>query len=526
MYYDYIHTYKFSPDEIIEYLRKSRSDDPYLTVEEVLQRHARILSEWVEKNLDGPIPEENIYREVVSGEQIDNRPEMQKVLSRIESPKIKAVLVVEPQRLSRGDLEDCGRLIKLLRYTDTKVITTTKIYDLSDEHDRESFERELKRGNEYLEYFKKIQQRGTLLSVKDGNYVGSVAPYGYRKITVMDGKRKCPTLEVFPEQAEVVRMIYDMFVNQNMGLVTIGHKLDEMKIKPPKGKHWSYHTMRDMLRNPHYLGKIKWNWRKNVRTVKDQELVISRPKNEDYLLVEGKHDPIIDEATFNAAVKKLGSDPRKKFNTELKNPFSGILYCRCGRPMSLRNYKDKNGNVRCKPRLICNDQIHCKSGSVLAQLVLDAVIQTLQEQIDDFKVSMNDTDGREKKRKEDTIAMLKRRLRELEQKEISLWEKYTEEDMPKAIFDKLKTKVTQDIADVTLVLEEEEKYEVINYEERISTFSDALTALKNDDVPAAVKNNFLKACIDRITVSRDKPELVAFNEWNDAGTEITVKLKM
>ena len=528
MYNDY--TYKFLPEEIIEYLRKSRSDDPHLTVEEVLERHAGILSEWSEKNLEGQIPSDNIYREVVSGEQIDNRPEMQKILKRIESPKIKAILVVEPQRLSRGDLEDCGRLMKLLRYTDTKVITPTKIYDLSDEYDRDGFERELKRGNEYLEYFKKIQKRGTIASVKDGNYVGSVAPYGYRKITVMDGKKKCPTLEIIPEEAEVVRMIYDMFVNQNIGLVTIGHKLDEMKIKAPKGEHWSYLTMRDMLQNPHYLGKIKWNWRKEVRTVKDQELVITRPKNkpsnDDYMLVDGKHEAIIDEAMFNLAVKKLGSDPRKKFNTELKNPFAGVLFCRCGKPMSLRNYKDKKGNVRCQPRLLCNGQVHCKSGSVIAQQVLDAVVQTLEEQIEDFKVSMNGADEREQKRKEDTIAILKRRLLELEQKEISLWDKYTEEGMPKQVFDKLKAKVTQDMADVTLALAEEAKNEVVNYEDKISTFSDALTALKNEDVSAADKNKFLKVCIDRITVSRDKPELVAFNEWSDGGTEITVKLKI
>lgn len=66
-------------------------------------------------------------------------------------------MVVDVQRLSRGDLEDCGRLIKLLRYTGTKVITPQKIYDLDDEYDRDAFERELKRGNEYLEYFKRFK---------------------------------------------------------------------------------------------------------------------------------------------------------------------------------------------------------------------------------------------------------------------------------------------------------------------------------------------------------------------------------
>ena len=57
---------KFQPEEILEYLRKSRSDDPSLSVEEVLSRHREILKNWEERNLNGFVPEENIYREVVS----------------------------------------------------------------------------------------------------------------------------------------------------------------------------------------------------------------------------------------------------------------------------------------------------------------------------------------------------------------------------------------------------------------------------------------------------------------------------
>ena len=85
----------FQPDETLEYLRKSRSDDPSLTVEEVLAKHETILNEWQDRNLSSPIPDANVYREVVSGETINSRPEFKKLLKRIESPKIKAVLVVE-----------------------------------------------------------------------------------------------------------------------------------------------------------------------------------------------------------------------------------------------------------------------------------------------------------------------------------------------------------------------------------------------------------------------------------------------
>jgi DNA invertase Pin-like site-specific DNA recombinase len=211
----------FKPEEVLVYLRKSRSDDPALSVEEVLEKHETMLDEWSEKNLGGKVPEDNKFREVVSGETIADRPEIQRMLKKVESPRFKAVLIVEVQRLSRGDLEDAGRLIKLLRYTDTIVITLGKNYDLRDEYDRDSFERELKRGNEYLEYTKKIMSNGRRLSVAQGNYMGSVPPYGFNKTYVMDGKRKCPTLEENPEEANIVRMIFDMYANQNMGRTAI-----------------------------------------------------------------------------------------------------------------------------------------------------------------------------------------------------------------------------------------------------------------------------------------------------------------
>ena len=87
----------FTPEEVLDYLRKSQSDDPLLTVEEVLAKHEAILDEWAEKNLGGKVPEENKYREVVSGETIDDRPEMLKLLKQklfqLLSDKLRFVLL-------------------------------------------------------------------------------------------------------------------------------------------------------------------------------------------------------------------------------------------------------------------------------------------------------------------------------------------------------------------------------------------------------------------------------------------------
>ena len=245
----YSNKLEFEYSEIIIYLRKSRSDDPNLSVEEVLARHEAKLQEWAMMQFGKEIPEENILREIVSGETIDDRPEMKRLLAMIESPKIKAILIIEPQRLSRGDLEDAGRIIKLFRYSNTLICTPPKNYDLRDEYDRDNFERELKRGNEFLEYQKKIMRRGREQSVKEGNFIGSIPPYGYNKTTIMEGKKKCYTLEIREDEAEIVRMIFDMYVVQDMGRVSIARYLNDLGLKAKKGGLWAQDAIKDMFRH-------------------------------------------------------------------------------------------------------------------------------------------------------------------------------------------------------------------------------------------------------------------------------------
>ena len=506
--YNYIDFSQFRADEIIAYLRKSRSDDPLLSVEEVLAKHEAILDEWCERNLGCKIPEENKFREVVSGETIADRPKMQNVLRMIESPRIKAVLVVEVQRLSRGDLEDAGRIIKLFRFTNTLVITPQKTYDIRDEYDRDAFERELKRGNEFLEYTKKIMQRGTNLSVQSGNYIGSVPPYGYNKTWVMEGKRKCPSLSINPAQAEVVRMIFEMYVNEDMGMTNIAKRLDAAKITPPKGEHWSAQGIRDMLMNIHYIGKIKQNYRKVVTVVEDGEIVKTRPKTKigEYMVHEGKHEAIISEELFYAAQEKLGRNHRAKAATKVRNPLASIIYCKCGRAMVYREYKKGD------PRLLCTGQTYCHTGSCTYEEMIAIVTDTLRNCIADFEIQIKNNNGEAMKVHEALLKNLERRMQELEAREIAQWEAQADPDpaqrMPPHIFKMLNEKLLKEKSEVMEAMCEARKSAPapVDYEEKMQRFSNALEALLDPERSAQEKNKLLKACIERIEYNRRAPE--------------------
>lgn len=541
--YHYNYAELFKPEEVIDYLRKSRTDDPALTIEEVLENHEIRLDEWAENNLGAKVPRNNKFFEVVSGEKISERPEFNKVLKLIESPRYKAIKCYDVSRLSRGDLEDAGRLIKLLRYTNTYVITVNpqEFYDLRIERDRENFERELKKGNEYLEYFKKISNNGRLLSVSQGNYIGSIPPYGYNKIKVKIGNKECPTLEENKEQADIVRMIFDMYVNKDMGRTNICHTLDGLGIKPPKGQHWSPPALKDMLENVHYIGKVKWNWRKTLTIVEDSEIIQTRPKARigEYLIYEGRHEGIIPEELFNAAREKQGRNHRAKPTTKIRNPLASLLYCKCGRAMSLKFYKKSS------PRLSCEGQTHCRTGSCVYDEMLDRVIEVLESCIEDFEIRLKNDAGNSAKLHEKLIKNLEKKMQDLKARELSQWDQQSHPDpaqrMPAEIFKQLNEKLLKEKEEVQQALCKayEAMPEPVDYEERIARFKDALNALKDPQADAATKNRLLKACIERIEYSRAKPERMTKEQaekqgikmqvggkWTDPPIELDIKLKV
>ena len=495
-----------TPEEILDYLRKSQSDDPLLTVEEVLEKHEQMLDGWVERNLPGagPVPEENRIREVVSGETIESRPGMLELLRRVESPRIKAVLCTEPQRLSRGSLKEIGHIVELLRYSNTIVITLQYVYDLRDARDRESFERELMRGNEYLEYYKRIQQNGRLLSVQNGNYLGTHPPYGYNKISFKEGKKTCYTLEPHPEQAPIVKLIFEMYA-KGFGSHKIARTLNEMGVKTQRGGKWHAESLKKMRTNEHYIGKVVWNRRQTTKTVEKGEVVTSRPLSEEYLVFPGRQPAIIEQELWDAVQEIRNKIPRVKGKAKCVNPFAGLVFCQCGRAMTKRVYKNK-GVERAPARLLCVDQSECGTPSCYVHEMEEAVAAELREAIRDFELKiMNDTGSSAALHKQ-VIARHEKRLEELNKLELSQWDKYTKEDMPKHIFEQLNAQVLQEKDEVqqALCVARDTLPEPVDYAKKITLFSDALKLLMDPDAPALEKNMLLKKCIDYIEYNRKK----------------------
>ncbi len=376
----------------IIYLRKSRTD---IEAEqrgegETLARHKAALLELA-KGLKLNVVE--IYSEVVSGETIASRPVMQQLLSEVERGEWDGVLVMEVERLARGDTIDQGIVAQTFKYSGTKIITPAKTYDPNNEFDEEYFEFGLFMSRREYKTINRRLQAGRLASVNEGKFVGSIAPYGYKRIKLLN--QKGFTLEPIEEEAAVVELIfiwytkgelYDNGTYRRLGVSLIARKLNLLGIKPRKTDAWTAATIRDILTNPVYTGMIRWNHRPTKKKVIRGNIIKERPVSENTILIKGLHTAIIKQDVFDFAQALMAKNPPKPVGERytVKNPLAGIVECgMCGRKMIRRPYSD-----RVKYDTLMCSAPHCKNVSARLSDVENSILDALEMVINEYQIQL------------------------------------------------------------------------------------------------------------------------------------------
>ena len=479
------------------YLRKSRQDDPNETVEEVLKKHEIQLQEFAERELGHCIAEDCIYREVVSGESIDAREEIKKVLARIEDPNVAGVVCMNPSRLSRGDLADCARIIDSFRFSKTVVATQYMTYDLENKMERKFFKDELLRSSDFLDTVKELLWQGRVAAVKRGCYIGNYAPWGYKKIKI----GKDHTLEIIEDQAEVVRLVYDMYVHDGATPYQIACRLNELGVKPARSDKWKKDSIRVMLRNPHYAGYVAFNRIKRTPVLENGEIVYKRlaQAEEDVIIAEGKHTAIIDRGLWEAAQEIVARNPRINQFTGLKNPLATLLFCKkCGQAMALHPYKHAENRYTCKQRPPCYK-------SVKASALLDAVIVSLEEaELPALELKVKNGDGDARKIQQRLLAKLEKQMEEYraqEDRQYDLLE--TNPNYPQDVFERRNKalRAKMDECQAAIYKAKSALPQSVDYAERIVALKAAIDILRDDTATADAKNKVVKAIVERIEFS-------------------------
>ncbi|WP_425447785.1 recombinase family protein [Dethiothermospora halolimnae] len=455
------------------YLRKSRADiEAEANGEgETLARHERILFGLAKKM---KINITKIYKEIVSGETISSRPMMQQLLSDVEKGVWEGVLVVEVERLARGDTIDQGTVAQTFKYSNTKIITPMKVYNPANEFDEEYFEFGLFMSRREYKTINRRLQQGRMQSVKEGKYLGTIAPYGYKRKKLKN--QKGYTLEPIPKQADIVRLIYKWYTSESkrIGVSLIARKLNNMKVPTAKGGDWTTSTIRGILGNPVYMGKIRWNARPVKKKVIDGEIIKERPraKKKDVIIIDGLHEGIVDEKTFNLTQHYLAKNSTLPVPTryKIKNPLAGLIVCgMCGRKMNRRPHKGDYPDT-----LMCTGPT-CNNISSHLHLVEEKLLSALEDWLDNYKMKINNA---EKQNSDLEVDVIKKSIKELD-KELETLEKQ---------FNKLHDLLEQGIYSTEKFLE---RSRVLN--EKINTINNDKETLKKSlkDFSAKEKNKKL-----------------------------------
>ena len=500
------------------YLRKSRADAELEArgEGETLARHEKTLLELAQKM---NIHISKIYKEIVSGETIAARPIVQQLLSDVEKGFWQGVLVMEIERLGRGDTIDQGIIAQTFKFTDTQIITPNKTYNPGNEFDEEYFEFGLFMSRREYKTINRRLQAGRLASVKEGKWVCSIPPYGYEQVKLKHDKGY--TLSPLPAEADTVKMIFHYYTDgkitadgpQHMGAQLIAYELNKLHIPTRSGKPWTLQKVRDILKNPVYAGKVRWGYRPQVKKINGGEVSISRPKNE-YQVFDGLHPALVSEDTWNKAQTIAASHYKTPVpgNRSAKNPLRGLVYCSaCGKVMQRKPYKQNNT----KDSLICATP-GCHNYSAALVNVEKKIIEFLAEWLKDYKLEVENQSfkGGIKLQIADDIKTQEELLRQLdkEYQDLQMQSDNVYDLLEKGIYSVDKFKERRQLIDDKIAENQSQTdavqnrlQELKNQEKNITEFIPKVENLLNvyDNLTSAKdKNEMLSEVIDHVVYTR------------------------
>lgn len=352
------------------YLRKSR-DEENESRDVTLARHEKLLLEYCERH---DLNVKKIYKEVVSGESIAARLEMQRLLVDVTAGKYDGVVCIEIERLSRGNQIDQAEILEVFKKTGTKIYTLNKTYDFSSDNeiDEEFFEFGLFMSRREYKVICRRLSRGRTAALLEGYYTGSVLPYGFDK----ERRGKGYVLIPNESEAQIVRLIFDMYVSGS-GISNIAHYLDQNGIRPRNANIYCTARIRNILRNRTYIGDLR---------------IANKKISEEW--TKGKHKPLIDPEIFKIAQERLkAGESRIVRDMTPRNPLSSLVKCSvCGKAMTIQNCKGIY-YLKCKG-------FNCNTVSSMLDKIEAQVIQELKDELKGFKYYLNNQADEDRKKTE------------------------------------------------------------------------------------------------------------------------------
>ena len=297
----------------------------------------RLLLDYAREN-DIIVTEDSIFWEIgISGRKTENRPAFRQMVAAAKSKDhpFDVILVWKFSRFARNQ-EESIVYKSLLKKSGVDVVSVSE--PLPEGIMGGLIERIL----EWMDEYYSIRLSGEVMR----GMTEKAMRGGYQSNPPMGYDRERGGLPVVNEkEAAIVRRVFHLFVNEKMSMCAIAKRMNLDGYPTKRGAHWNVTHIRYMLGNPFYIGKIRWNYitHANGRRKKDEG---------DWIIVDGVHEPIIPEETFQAAQKRLKGTAGRSWasgHTSSCHWLSGVLKCEvCGGPMTYMGPTNRNGaSYRC-----------------------------------------------------------------------------------------------------------------------------------------------------------------------------------
>lgn len=431
--------------------------------------------------------------EGISGKNMTDRPAINELIQDIIDKKIENVLVFKVDRLTRNT-KDLIELVEIFNQNDCTFNSLMESLDTQTASGRmflkiigifAEFERE-----NIVERVKVAFER----KVKEGYSLCSFTPsYGYNRAN----GEKIQTISI--EEAKIVREIFTMYVDENKSLAGIAKELNIRKVPTKKGTHWSGKTVKLILTNPNYIGKVRYACNDEKR----------------YFETEGLHEAIITKEQFEQTQIKMSRiihKSRKKRPSE-HNYYSGTVVCGfCGRKLAThgiyRTRKDGSKYFIAQYRCV-NKMLKACIAKDISHLKLDEAFRAYIDNIADFNVVDDINLEIEDFQKRSSDALRDECISDiakLERKENEIMRLFIEEKLDFNNYSKMLAVVTKEkscLGDKLAEIAEEEIAEDV----RIGKEDIIVSIRENFDMlTKAEKLQFLQTYIERIVVQNENIE--------------------
>lgn len=453
----------------------------------------------------------------ISGKSTKDRVGLAELLEDCKKGLFDEVIVWKTSRLARN-VADLGQIINILEKNNIVFRSLSEPYDTSTSQGRlmlnlfgsfAEFER-----TTIIENLKMGMNARARLGYKNGGKL-----LGYRS----EGSGKDSRLVVVEKEADLIRMIFKMY-SEGKGYKAITNRINKLGYKTIRGNYFNINGVKEILNNPTYIGKIRFNKYVDYSTKRRKGL------NEDYILVEGRHEAIVDKETWDK-VRLLQKQKSSRYSTRNKGkfPLTGMLKCPvCGAGMVSANSVNtlKDGTKRRIRYYSCGTfknkgSAACSANSVRADYAEEYVFNKIKAVLINEKVLKDVVDNMNKnscelvKPMQEKRSIISKKMKESKEKKNKVFDLYEE-----GIIDK--ETLSDRISNIDSTIQEQEK-ELKRIDEELNNTTQGeipykvVKGIMNDfhklinNAEPHQRKLFLKMIIDDIAVTQGKIKKIHIN---------------